>query len=358
MSDYRYQPEQSPVFKGNYPRTVEEMAIWQQKADVEPVVDPDLPIVDAHHHLWDNFNGQYLIREITDDIRQSGHNVISTVHVQAHSMMRASGPEELKCLGETEFLSGIAAMSDSGRYGPTRVCEGIVGYVDFRLGERVGAILDQHMLISGGRFRGIRQGLTWTDEKQIADFLPSVAQHKLMSDPDFRKGFAQLAPRDLSFDAWLFHPQIAELVDLANAFPDTRIVLNHIGGRLGIGSYAFRFKDEFVQWQADLKRLAQCPNVYIKIGGLGMVYGGFGFHIEYKPLNSDDLVNAWSPFAQAGIDAFGPQRVIMESNFPVDKQCCTYQALWNALKKITASYSADERNRMFNGAAREFYRLV
>ena len=357
MSSYQYQPEKAPVFKGNYPRMIEEMAVWQKKADIETVVEPELPIIDAHHHLWDNANGEYLIREITDDIRESGHNVISTVHVQAHSMMRASGPEALKSLGETEFLSGMAAMSDSGRYGPTRVCEGIVGYVDFRLGDEVGPILDQHIAISGGRFRGIRQGVTWTAEKAIADYLPSVAPHQLLSDPKFRLGFKQLAPRDLSFDAWLFHPQIGELIDLAKAFPDTKIVLDHIGGRLGIGSHAFRFKEEFVQWQADLKALAKCPNVFVKIGGLGMVYGGFGFHAEYKPLNSDDLVNAWKPFVLAGIDAFGPQRSIMESNFPVDKQCCTYQALWNALKKITASFSQDEKNRMYHGAAREFYRL-
>lgn len=358
MSDYTYIPENAPPFTGNYPRRVELVAEWLgTSGQEEAVVDPQLPIIDAHHHLWENANGRYLLHEIVSDIRTSGHNIVATVHVQAQSMLRADGPLELRPIGETEFCRGIAAMSASGGYGPTQVCAAIIGEADFRRGDAVQDVLDAHIEAGGGRFRGIRQNTTWIDEAELVRHLPHRHEPHVLDDARFRRGFAHLAKRDLSFDAWAFHPQLDEVASLARAFPDTRIVVNHIGGRLGIGPYAMRFEEEFVRWKASLQTLAELPNVFCKIGGLGMVYGGMGLHTLARPLNSDQLTKVWRTFALTGIDAFGPGRCIMESNFPVDKQCCSYRVLWNTLKKITADFSPSERSALFSGNARSVYRL-
>ncbi len=358
MSDYKYIPEKAPVFVGNYPRKVEEVSAWLgTSGQEEAVVDPDLPIVDAHHHLWENANGRYLLHEIADDIRTGGHNIVATVHVQAHSMLRAAGPQEMRAIGETEFVRGVAAMSASGGYGPAQVCAAIVGETDFRIGDKVQDVLDAHIEAGGGRFRGIRQNTTWIAEEALAKYLPHHHQPHVLADADFRRGFAHLGKRSLSFDAWAFHPQLDELVSLAQAFPDTTIVVNHIGGRLGIGSYALRYEEELARWKASLQALGRLPNVFCKIGGLGMVYGGFGFHLLERPLGSDQLAEVWRPFILTGIEAFGPDRCIMESNFPVDKQACSYRVIWNALKKATADFSTDERKAMFHGVAQKVYRL-
>lgn len=358
MSDYVYVPQNAPAFRGNNPRVLAENNVWLgDSGKKEKVVDADLPIIDAHHHLWENANGRYLIHEIAADIEEGGHRVLGTVHVQARSMIRAKGPAELAVIGETEFVRGVAAMSASGGYGPAQICAGIVGETDFRLGDAVGAVLDAHIAAGGGRFRGIRQNTTWLAEEELSRHLPHAHDQGVLKDPAFRRGFAQLAPRDLSFDAWVFHTQLDELISLAAAFPDTRIVMNHVGGRLGIGSYAFRYEEERARWEASLRELAKHPNVHLKIGGLGMVYGGFGFHALPGPLDSDTLARVWKPFIMTGIEAFGPERCIMESNFPVDRQTCSYRVLWNALKKAAAGFSAEERLAMFYRNARSFYRL-
>jgi predicted TIM-barrel fold metal-dependent hydrolase len=358
MSDYTYVPENAPVFTGNYPRSLAENDAWLgDRGQNEDVIDPDLPIVDAHHHLWDNANGRYLLHEIVADIRGGGHRVLGTVHVEAHSMLRAGGPAEMRVIGETEFIRGIAAMSASGGYGPVQVCAGIVGRTDFRLGDGVARVLDAHIEAGGGRFRGIRQNTTWLSEEDLTKYLPHAHDAKVLDDPQFRRGFAHLAPRDLSFDSWIFHPQLDELTRLARDFPGTRIIMNHVGGRIGVGSYAFRYDEEFARWRESLRALARQPNTYLKIGGLGMVYGGFGFHTLPGPLDSAHLAKVWEPFVLTGIEAFGPDRCIMESNFPVDRQACSYRVLWNALKRIVAGFSAEERLALFYRNARCVYRL-
>lgn len=349
-----YVPEQAPVFKGNYVRTLEELEAWQALAD-EPVLEPDLPIVDAHHHLQEDHHGRYLLHEFLADMN-SGHNIVSTVHVQARSMHRADGPEAFKPLGETEFARGIAAMSASGKYGRARICEAIVGHVDLTLGEIAGEVLDAHIEAAGGRFRGIRH-IAPHAEGELGASMPLQAPKGLLVDPAFRKGYAALGPRGLSFEAWLFHPQLADVVDLARAFPDTTVVLNHLGGRLGIGQYAHRFAQEFDAWRRSLDTLAALPNVVVKVGGLGMLYGGFAFHTRDTAPSSEMLANAWGPFIRAGIDAFGPSRAMMESNFPVDKQSASYKVLWNALKRAAAGYGREERSQLFHGTAQRVYRL-
>jgi predicted TIM-barrel fold metal-dependent hydrolase len=349
-----YRPADAPEFKGNYHRSIAEAAAWQGVFD-EEVIDPDLPIVDAHHHLQEDARGRYLLHESLADMA-AGHNFIATVHVQAKSMLRAEGPAAFRDVGETEFARGVAAMSASGQYSNVRVCAAIVGFVDFRIGADVPRVLDAHEEAAGGRFRGIRQIAPWVSG-ELAKVMPLNAPEGLLRDPEFRKGFAHLGPRDLSFDAWLFHPQLGDVADLARAFPDTRIVVNHLGGRLGIGPYALRFDEEFGNWSRALRELAAFPNVYLKIGGLGMLYGGFAFHTRSRPPTSVELASAWGPFILAGIEAFGPRRCMMESNFPVDMQSCSFSVLWNTLKRVTKDFSATEKAALFHGTAQDFYRL-
>lgn len=350
-----YVPSDAPAFKGNYARNLDQLNQWQSQL-VEAIIEPDLPIVDAHHHLQEDKNGRYLFHEFLADAN-SGHNIISTVHVQGYSMHRADGPEHLKPVGETEFARGIAAMSDSGLYGKTRMCEGIVGYVDFRLGAAaVGEALDAHIDAAGGRFRGIRQ-IAPRVTGDLAKVMVLQLPEGLYRDAKFRQGYAELAPRKLSFDAWVFHPQLGDVIDLAKSFPDIPVIMNHLGGRLGIGEYANRFDETFAEWRASLKQLAALPNTFMKLGGGGMLYSGFAFHTREKPPGSETLANAWSPLLDTAIEAFGPHRCMLESNFPVDKQSCGYAVMWNALKRATAKYSAEDRAFLFRRTAQRVYRL-
>jgi L-fuconolactonase len=324
---------------------------WQ-----EEILDPDLPIVDPHHHLWERPAWRYLFDDLLADL-QSGHRIVATVFVQCRSMHRADGPEALRPVGETEFVNGVAAMSASGGYGPTRVCSGIVGHADLRLGARVQEVLEAHLRAGGGRFRGIRHIVAWdADASTLNPGNPAPAG--LLADADFRAGFARLAPLGLSFDAWLYHPQLDELTDLARAFPETAIVLNHVGGPLGIGVYAGQRETVFARWRGAIRRLAACPNVSVKLGGLGMRISGFGFEALPSPPSSDTLAAAWRPYVETCIDAFGASRCMFESNFPVDQGSYPYAAYWNAAKHLASGASPAERADLFAGTASRVYRLV
>jgi predicted TIM-barrel fold metal-dependent hydrolase len=350
-----YDPLQAPEFRGNYYRSIPQCREWQGPF-TEEVLDPELPIVDAHHHLQEDKNGRYLLHETVADMA-TGHNFISTVHVQARSMRRLEGPEHLRDIGEIEFARGCAAMAATGLYGRARVCEGIVGWADFRLDPGlVREILDASTEAAGGRFRGIRQIAPWV-AGELGKAMPLNAPEGLLRDADFRRGFAALGPRDLSFDAWLFHPQLGDVVSLARQFPNTRIILNHLGGRLGIGQYRTQFDTVWAEWQAAIKALAALPNVYMKLGGLGMLYGGFNFHTRPEAPGSETLADAWGPFIRAAIEAFGPERSMFQSNFPIDNQSAAFPVVWNAFKRITADFSADERASMFHRTAQSAYRL-
>jgi predicted TIM-barrel fold metal-dependent hydrolase len=321
----------------------------------EDILEPDLPIIDPHHHLWDRPGYRYLFPELLADIG-SGHKIHATMFEQANSMYRADGPDELKSLGETEFVCGVAAMSASGRYGPTRCVAGVVGYVDLRLGARAKGLLERHIAVSDGRVRGIRNGSTWSDDPVLRGF-GGAAGPGLYRNTNFREGFAALTSLDLAFDAWLFQTQLDDAIDLARAFPQTRIVLNHVGGPVAIGPYAGKRDEAFQAWRARIKDFASFPNTYVKLGGLGMKMIGFDFFEKPEPPSSQDLEKAWRPYIETCIAAFGPQRAMFESNFPVDKGSCSYQVLWNAFKRIAAGYSADEKTALFSGAARKAYRL-
>jgi L-fuconolactonase len=327
----------------------------------EEILEPDLPIVDPHHHLNDRSGSRYLFDELLADLT-SGHRVVATVFVQCFAMYRADGPEALRPVGETEFVTGVAAMSASGRYGPARACAGIVGYADLRLGERVQAVLEAHLRAGGGRFRGIRH-MTVRDTAahayygQDSGWLFDTAPG-LLADPAFRAGFACLASLGLSFDAGLVHPQLPELTALARAFPDTAIVLNHIGIPLGIGAYAGQRDAVFAAWSAGIRELATCPNVAVKLGGLGMGMLGFDFHDEPEPPSSERLAAAWRPYVETCIEAFGADRCMFESNFPVDKASYSYAVFWNACKRLAQGASAAEQHALFSGSAARFYRLT
>lgn len=321
---------------------------WQ-----EEIIDPDLPIVDPHHHLWDRPEWRYLLDELLADLN-SGHKIIATVFLQCRAMHRASGPEAFRPVGETEFVNGIAAMSASGGYGPTEICAGIVGHANLSLGAAVREVLEAHIRAGGGRFRGIRHTNAWDASVIRATNVPEA---HLLADPTFRAGFAQLAPLDLSFDAWLYHPQITELAALARAFPDTRIVLNHVGGPLGIAAYTGRRDEVFAHWAASIRDLATCPNAYVKLGGLGMPLTGLAFHEQPEPPSSEQLAAACRPYFEECIEAFGADRCMFESNFPVDKEAYSYAVYWNACKRLTQGASEMERAELFSRSAARFYRL-
>ena len=328
-------------------------ATWLAQV-TEDIVDPERKICDPHHHLWDRPDNRYLLDELLADIG-SGHTVVSTVFVECKSMYRADGADAMKPVGETEFVNGVAAMSASGGYGESRVCAGIVSFADLRLGTAVGEVLDAHMAASP-RFRGIRHANVWDASPEIRKSHTDPPEGLLLNKA-FREGFAELGKRNLSFDAWMFHPQIPELTDLAKAFPDTTIIFDHFGGPLGIGPYAGKREEIFTAWRKDVAELARCDNVFAKLGGLVMPINGFGFHKRDLPATSDEIVAATGRYHRHAIDEFGVNRCMFESNFPVDKRSCSYHVLWNAFKKMVADASESEKNALFHDSAARAYRL-
>ncbi len=319
----------------------------------EEILEPDLPICDPHHHLWDHPTNRYLLDELLADTG-SGHNVVSTVFMECMAMYRADGPEALRPVGETEFVNGVAAMSASGGYGDGRMCASIVGFVDLTLPD-AGAALDAQMAASP-RFCGIRHASGWDASEEVRNSHTNPTEG-LLADGAFRAGFAELGKRGLTFDAWMYHTQIRELTALARAFPDQPIVLDHFGGPLGIGPYAGRRQEIFAAWKDDVAELARCENAVAKLGGLVMPINGFGFHKRETPATSDELVTATRDYYLHMIDCFGPDRCMFESNFPVDKQSCSYHVLYNSFKKIAAGCSDAEKAALFHDTAVRVYRV-
>jgi L-fuconolactonase len=327
-------------------------------ATQEKALEPDRPIIDPHHHLWDRPGNRYLFHDLMDDLN-SGHNIRATVFLECREMYRADGPPELRSLGETQFVAGVSAMGESGKFGEPRACKGIIGNVDFRsVGSRAKGILEQHIELSGGRFRGIRNGATWHADPSLRVFT-SGSGEGLYLDRNWRDGFAALAPLNLTFEAWMFHTQLGDLVDLARAFPETKIVLNHIGGALAVGPFTDKRKEVFEEWRTQIQKLGQFPNVYIKLGGLGMPsLMGFEMGQQAEAPSSEQLAKAWAPYLNACIEAFGPDRGMFESNFPVDKVSFSHPVLYNAFKRFSQGYSASERAALFHDTATRAYRIA
>ena len=326
---------------------------------IEPALDPGQAVIDSHHHLYHRPGLRYLLDDYLTDL-SGGHDIRASVAVQARAMLRAEGPSELASLGETEFLNGQAAMSASGIYGPQRVAAGIVGHVDLGLGEGVGPVLERHIAAAGGlardggRFCGIRQPLAWDRDGTLLN--PAYPTTKGLADSAaFRKGLAVLQDAGLSFEIWAFYPQLPQLARMASAFPDLPIVVNHLGGVIRSGAHAG--KDIFAQWRQGLAALADCPNVTIKLSGLGMRLSAFGFDDGIEPPTSAQLAHAWRPWMMTALDLFGSARCMWGSNFPVDKGSHAFGTGLNAVKRLMAEASVDERHDVFWRTAARHYHL-
>lgn len=351
MSIFIERPKDRAVFGRIFPPSED----WLRAQDHEEVIEPDLPIVDAHHHLWDMPGHRYLLDEFREDLA-SGHRIVATVYAEALSMYRVDGPPEMRPVGETEFASGMAAMSASGKYGPTRVGAAIVGFADLALGERVEPVLAAHIAAGGGRLRGVRYSTSWDADPTVATNHTKAVPH-LLADRDVRAALACLPRLGLSFDALVLHPQLQDVVDLARAMPDLSIVLNHVGVPVGHGPYAGRRDEVFTQWRRGLVELAKQPNVCVKLGGMVLRLAAFDYVALPRPPGSAELADHWRPYVETCIELFGAQRCLFESNFPVDKLGTGYRVLWNAYKRLAAGASADEKAALFSGTAQRVYRL-
>ena len=350
----------------------------QCEPNPEPILEPDLPIIDAHHHLWfmpqavlkalqeDTSlatrllapmfvsKSRYLFDEYLADIR-SGHRICASVFIESNTMYRASGPDTMKSVGEIEFANGIAAMGASELFGSEQVGAAIVGGIDLRLGDAVEEILLAHLHAGGGRYRGIRSSVMYDEDFSI---LGAGAEPGVLSDPAFRRGFSRLAPLGLSFDVLVLEPQLPEVIALARDFPQTSIILNHVGGPLGIGRLQGRRHERFEVWKRCIRELSSFPKVYVKLGGLGLPFAGLDSHGRAAEARSTQLAAEWKPYIETCIEAFGARRCMFESNFPVDSTTCSYRVLWNAFKVLTAGASVDEKSALYRGTASQVYRLA
>ena len=326
----------------------------------EPILEPEMPICDPHHHFWDFRTERmpyqkYLLHELADDIN-SGHNVRSTVFVEARSMYRRDGPEEMRPVGEVEFVQGLAAASASGLYGSGRAAAAIVGHANLNLGAGVAPVLEALQAASPNRFRGIRHSVTWDPNPAVENTAAHNVEGQLASN-NFREGARVLARMGLSLEGWMFFPQLPDLADFARAVPDLTIILNHIGGLLRDGPYANRDDEVLPTWRSGIAAVAACPNVNIKLGGVGMPRTGFDWHTRSKPIGSEELAESMAPYMNYCIEQFGPERCMFESNFPVDKVSFSYQVMYNAFKRLSQGYSASERRAMFHDTAARVYRV-
>ncbi|MFQ6029562.1 MAG: amidohydrolase family protein [Dehalococcoidia bacterium] len=326
----------------------------------EPALEPELPICDPHHHFWDLRPQRlpyqrYLLHELNDDI-YSGHNVRSTVFIETGAMYRPDGPEEMRPVGEVEFVQGLAAASASGLYGPARAAAAIVGHANLHLGEGVTPVLEALQAASPNRFRGIRHSVTWDRHPEIQNTAAHHGEGQLAS-ADFRAGAGVLARMGLSLEAWLYFPQLPELADFAKALPDLTIILNHIGGLLRVGPYANRDDEVLAAWRQGIAAVAACPNVNVKLGGVGQPRTGYDWYAREKPIGSEELAETITPFMTYCIEQFGPDRCMFESNFPPDKVGYSYHVLFNAFKRLSQGYSAGERAALFHDTATRIYRI-
>lgn len=326
---------------------------WLARAR-EEVIDPTLPIVDPHHHLWIENGVPYLLDELLGDT-QDGHRIMATVFVQAHYGYRSTGPAALAPVGETEKIAALACEAKA-RGSATEVAAAIIAHADLMLGEAVDDVLSAHFEAADGRLRGIRHSVS-RDELFPDGIVLRPAPAGLLADPRYRTGLRRLAAHGLLYEAMLYHRQIPELTVLARAMPDLPIVLDHIGCIIGVGPYEGREKETFQEWRRDLAMLARCPNVSVKVGGFGMIVCGPRWHDRAAPPSSVELADAWRPYVESCIELFGADRCMFESNFPVDKAMYSYRTLWNAFKRLSAEASENERRALFSRTAARIYGL-
>jgi predicted TIM-barrel fold metal-dependent hydrolase len=337
----------------------------------EAILEPELPIIDPHHHLWDlrpviaavppphhpfietvALSPYYTFNEIQAEVT-SGHNVVATVFMECGAFYRAGAGDAMKVLGEVEYVNGVAAQSASGLYGPGRLCAAIIGHADLTLGDGAAPVLEALMAVTP-RFKGIRHAAAWDADPEVLG-APFRAPQGLYLDATFRKGFRHLGRLGLTFDAWLLEPQLGDVVSLAQAFPDQPIVLDHCGTPLGIASYRGRLPERFAAWRDSIRELGRCPNVSVKLGGLAMYFAGLPDHGPEAGLSSETLAEMWRPYIETCVEAFGPDHAMFESNYPVDRWGASYPVLWNAFKRLASGASADEKRALFAGTAARVY---
>ncbi len=327
---------------------------WLAQVAEEPL-EPERPIVDPHHHLWKKrFGRDYLLPEFYGDTG-SGHKVVKSVFMECRAFWLREGPEHLRPSGETRYIAELARQSDGGPGGNTPRIAGIVAHADLRLANTsmLGELLDLHEEICGGRLRGIRQSAAV--DRRAPLFIDVQAPAGLYTDPEFRAGLRVLAARNLVFDAWHYHHQMRDFIDLARAQPECTFVLDHLGTPLGIGPW--RRDELFWQWRKDIAELARCENVHAKLGGLAMPDNGYGWHEAARPPDSDEFVSAQKQWYLHAIDCFGPRRCMFESNFPVDRLSIGYHVLWNGFKKMVADFGEEEKQALFHDTAAKVYSI-
>jgi predicted TIM-barrel fold metal-dependent hydrolase len=342
--------ETDPTLHGPIPVVPEWLALRE-----EPVEDPAMPIIDPHQHLWTRAYAPYLFDQYLADTK-GGHQVAASVYVQCSSMYREDGPEEMKPLGEVEFANGMAAMSASGQFGPSRLCAGIVGFADLTRGKPVRRILESMTRVAGERFKGIRTLATWSPVKVRSHASTGERPHLLLL-PEYQEGLAELADLGLSLDVLVFHTQLADVESLARSFPDTRIILNHAGNPVLSGPYKERREEMMQVWMEGMRRVSALPNVHVKLGGLASRLSGSMWHTLPQPPSSDVMAGHFEPFVRHCVRYFGAGRCMFESNFPVDKGQTSYRLLWNAFKKLAAAYPAQDQESLLWRTADDCYRL-
>jgi predicted TIM-barrel fold metal-dependent hydrolase len=319
---------------------------------VEEVLDPDLPIVDAHHHLWDAdeamMREEYLLEDLAADLA-SGHNIEATVFVEAEARHRNDGAPELAAVGETEFVHATAL--DAERRGiPTKVAAAIVAHANLDLGADVERVLDAHDEAAPGRLRGIR------DMTVFDRMAPESDPHRMLQ-PVFQEGLRRLAARDLTFDVYVWQVQLPDVIQMVRAVPEATFILNHLGGIVGIHPWKGQRDALFPQWKQDITTLAGEPNVRLKLGGMNMFIPAFDWHKGERRPSSQGLADATAKYFDHGIASFGPHRCMFESNFSPDKLSGSYRTLWNSFKRLAEGYTDSERADMFAGTARRTYRI-
>jgi predicted TIM-barrel fold metal-dependent hydrolase len=337
----------------------------------ETILEPDLPIIDPHHHLWDlrpllghfpdpphpfiaavALSPYYTFDQLHAEVT-SGHNVIGTVYMECGAFYAADRDPAFKTVGEVEFVNGVAAQGASGLYGAYRPCAAIVGHADLSTGDGARPVLEA-LIAASPRFRGIRHQGAWDADPDVLG-PPFHAPQGLYASDAFRTGFRHLGELGLTFDAWVLEPQLDSVIDLARAFPDQPIVLDHCGTPLNIASYHGRLHERFDIWREKIRTLGALPNVSVKLGGLAMAFCGMPDHGPAAGTGSEVLAALWRPYIETCIDAFGPARAMFESNFPVDRWGADYATLWNAFKRLSAGASAAEKHALFAGTAARTY---
>lgn len=323
----------------------------------EPILEPDLPILDSHIHLFDLPGNRYMLEDYLEDAN-AGHNIIGAVYCETQAFSRPDGPEHLRPIGEVEFANGVAAMCESGAYGSCKVAHGIIGHANLTLGSIVGELLDRCMAAAPDRFRAIRSvAVEPPDDRAYKYIMTFRPPRGVLDTPGYPLGLAELEKRGLVFDAAIWHPTMPRLLELVDQFPNLSIVLNHMACAVGVDMSDQEKTDLFKLWTSNIHEIAKRPNVTCKVGGLGMPFWGFGFENREDVVGSEELAETWRPFVETTIEAFGPERCMMESNFPPDGRSSGFVPTWNAYKILTRNASDDEKAVLYHGTAARVYRL-